>query len=1601
MKGKKTYGLLRRGMALVLSLAMTTNAMGTWNGSNVVKAATADERVMFSDFELPFNGLSAGNQLVKDDEKQTVLKYITTSGGGSDEVTVKSVNQEAVDVTGMTKFVITIKDTQGENTIRVKVDNKADVWSSDKGVQGEWCEIEIALKDLNVENNQVSQIKIYEWNKGTYFIDDIYFSNDDGTQTVLFQDFEKSLTINDSTAGKITQDEKKSGNTSLLYKKNGGDIQVTLPDADGVDATGKEYLVIWIKDTHGDNNFELQLTDANGGTSKSGYWTTAQSVKNQWAPIVVPMTELTDSSSLDISKIVKVKIWEYNDGNYYIDDIYFTNAVPPSAPTFSDAEGNYGEAFDLTLSAEIGADIYYTTDGSVPTENSQLYVGAISIATTTTVKAIAIKDGESSATVTATFTIRPNDLPAKTFLSDFEQETAQMVNATITAEDKYNGEKSAAYVVGSSASPNEESSFYVEVANSVDAKYYDYFVFWMKDTQGSNTVMLQFVDEDDNMTNWAWYDNSSSKTGKTVKNEWVEYAIPMSKIQQKENVDLTRIKGVRIGQWNSGTYYIDDVYFTNTLAPKTPVANYNSGTYAELTDITLTTTNTDCQIYYTTDGTEPTVNSTLYTTPFAITNDTTVKAITARSADDMSGVAVYNYRIKALPASGEVSFQTFENGLAQVKNAYGVKYSLDADSVEGSNALMCNMYTVSGNPSEKVRSVFLQLADDETVDIRKSNYLTVFVKDYQNYNTPTVFVKDMFGTVVSGKVATATVYGEWTKCYIYLDDLDSKKELDRAYISEVGIGFNNTGTYVIDDISFSEYVYGIAGTVTANEVVTSTATDKEYVGSCAIELFAEDGAEIYYTTNGKEPTKNSDLYTKAISITKTATIKAIAVKDDVSSSVYDFSYVVKPGKVVATHGAAGTYDDFAVVELGSTSGATIYYTVDGSEPDKTKTVYNKKAFRVDESKTVKAIAYNSDGSASEVTTLAYVINKTAQEPAGNDEQVTISNFLQADGKVIRNNYGKGDEVVLRGTNAGGWLVTEDWQCPVDGKDFVTIIKTLTERFGKETAEELIEVYQDNWWTEKDFDLVKEEGMNVLRLPVTYFEMTNADGTLSEDAFEKLDWFIEQAKKRDIYVMIDMHGAFGSQNGKDHSGDITIADIGQFYGEEENIQKTIRLWEAIATRYKDEPIVCGYDLLNEPSTSGTMQYDVYDRLYRAIRAIDKKHMIFMQAIWEPTDLPDPALYGWENVVYQYHFYQWNDLNSLNSQTSFINNKVSLINESTNYDVPVFVGEFTFFANTESWKQCLDIFEREGWSYTTWTFKVSDGGEGSSWGIYTKKSNTVNIKTDSVETIRSKWSEVTTDTFVRNTEIADILKGCFANNSEMKVPYEEEPQNNGGDNGNNNNNSNNASNETKQSDDVEDDTKEQEIVVPADIKELANKSKAALSIKTLYVSGNKDTTAKVKLSIPEGLNQVVRFSDNGIKTNEVIVTYTSKNTKIATVSKTGKITAKKAGKTTIVVTFELRDGTKITKNCAIEVKKATMTLAKKVASMKVGKQQTIKVNCVGYDASKITWKSSNSSIVTVGTNKGKTQVKITAKKKGTANIIIYCAGKKVKTIKITVK
>jgi uncharacterized protein YidB (DUF937 family) len=175
--------------------------------------------------------------------------------------------------------------------------------------------------------------------------------------------------------------------------------------------------------------------------------------------------------------------------------------------------------------------------------------------------------------------------------------------------------------------------------------------------------------------------------------------------------------------------------------------------------------------------------------------------------------------------------------------------------------------------------------------------------------------------------------------------------------------------------------YGLlAGATPTAAKPTFSPAGGTYTGSQSVTIAdATASATIYYTTNGTTPTTSSTRYTGPIAVTSSETLEAIAVAGGMTNSqVASATYTIQQsGGTTATptfSPAAGTYTAAQSVTIAdATSGATIYYTTDGSTPTTSSTVYSGP-ISVAASETVEAIAVASGQAASAVATAAYTIN---------------------------------------------------------------------------------------------------------------------------------------------------------------------------------------------------------------------------------------------------------------------------------------------------------------------------------------------------------------------------------------------------------------------------------------------------------------------------------------------------------------------------------------------------------------------------------------------------------------------------------------------------
>ncbi|RXW17225.1 hypothetical protein EST38_g8619 [Candolleomyces aberdarensis] len=249
-------------------------------------------------------------------------------------------------------------------------------------------------------------------------------------------------------------------------------------------------------------------------------------------------------------------------------------------------------------------------------------------------------------------------------------------------------------------------------------------------------------------------------------------------------------------------------------------------------------------------------------------------------------------------------------------------------------------------------------------------------------------------------------------------------------------------------------------------------------------------------------------------------------------------------------------------------------------------------------------------------------------------------FLKVDGTRIVD--ASGNEVVLHGAGLGGWMTMENFISGFPGCEF-QVREALTDTIGKEKAEFFFDKFLEHFFAEPDAIFFKSLGLNCIRIAVGYrhFQDDLNPRVLKPNCFKHLDRAISLCAKHSIYTVIDVHTAPGGQSGGWHADGGT--HIGYFWTHKDFQDSFVWLWEQLATHYKDNPWIAGYNVLNEPADPHPEHQgliNMYDRLHETIRAIDENHIIFLDGNTFATDFtkfPEDAGTRWRNTAYAIHDY----------------------------------------------------------------------------------------------------------------------------------------------------------------------------------------------------------------------------------------------------------------------------------------------------------------------------------------------------------------------------
>ncbi|BAV96938.1 cellulase family glycosylhydrolase [Lysobacter enzymogenes] len=324
-------------------------------------------------------------------------------------------------------------------------------------------------------------------------------------------------------------------------------------------------------------------------------------------------------------------------------------------------------------------------------------------------------------------------------------------------------------------------------------------------------------------------------------------------------------------------------------------------------------------------------------------------------------------------------------------------------------------------------------------------------------------------------------------------------------------------------------------------------------------------------------------------------------------------------------------------------------------------------------------------------------------------------FLRAQGQRIVDERGR--PVILRGVGLGGWMLQEGYMLGLTGPGMQHAIRArIADLIGEQDTQALYRAWLDNYVTKDDIDALAAWGFNSVRLPMHYElytlptaqEPVAGQQTWREDGFRRTDELIAWAKANGMYVILDLHAAPGGQG-----NDLNISDRDpaqpSLWDDAAHRDKTVALWRELARRYRDEPAVAGYDLINEPNwgfadagdkhgckeTGNAPLRELLVRISAAIREVDRRHMLIVEGnCWGNNyrGVLDAGLWD-DNLVLSFHKY-WNG-----TGRDSIAEHLAL---RERWNLPLWLGETG--ENSNDWfARTVATVEGEGIGWANWPVK----------------------------------------------------------------------------------------------------------------------------------------------------------------------------------------------------------------------------------------------------------------------------------------------------------
>jgi hypothetical protein len=207
-------------------------------------------------------------------------------------------------------------------------------------------------------------------------------------------------------------------------------------------------------------------------------------------------------------------------------------------------------------------------------------------------------------------------------------------------------------------------------------------------------------------------------------------------------------------------------------------------------------------------------------------------------------------------------------------------------------------------------------------------------------------------------------------------------------------------------------------------------------------------------------------------------------------------------------------------------------------------------------------------------------------------------------------------------------------------------------------------------------------------------------------FKYFDRIIEWCREENLYVLLDMHCGPGGQTGDNIDDSYGYPYL---FSSQSSQDLLSEIWVRIATKYKSDPILIGYDLLNEPiahyfkddlDVLNHSLFLIYKRVVADIREVDPDHIIFLNGSeWAGNfDVFEEIID--DNIVYEFHKY-WFPVNQEAIQF--------YVDFREEHQVPIYIGETG--ENNDEWVEDFRVLldkNEIGWCF--WPYKKMNNTRG---------------------------------------------------------------------------------------------------------------------------------------------------------------------------------------------------------------------------------------------------------------------------------------------------